>query len=228
MSSIKRLARIAGLLYLVNAVTSGFAFGYILGKVYVPGDAAATAANVGANAGLVRFGVVLDLFQATEWIFLALALYVLLRNVQEDVARVLVLLVAVGSAITCLNDVFQFEAARLAGSAGSSATVLMLLDMHHYGFLVAQIFFGLWLVPFGYLAFKSAMFPRALGVGLIVGGACYLVGLLAVFLVPDAGEKVNTFVTIPSAIAEISMMLYLLVVGVRTPNPKKERVLAAA
>jgi len=88
--------------------------------------------------------------------------------------------------------------------------------MHHYGFLIAQIFFGLWLVPLGYLAYKSAMFPRALGVLLIVGGACYLLGLLAVFLVPDVGEAINGFVTIPSAIAEISMVLYLLIKGVRS------------
>ncbi|MFI5281779.1 MAG: DUF4386 domain-containing protein [Candidatus Dormibacterales bacterium] len=62
MSSAKRLARIAGVLYLINAVFSFFAFGYVLGKVYVVGDAAKTAANVVANAGLVRAGVVADLF----------------------------------------------------------------------------------------------------------------------------------------------------------------------
>jgi hypothetical protein len=135
-----------------------------------------------------------------------------------------VILVAVGAGITCLNDVFQFEAVRVAtdasfvslGAASSSALVLLLLDMHHYGFLIAQIFFGLWLVPLGYLVYTSGMFPRALGGALIVGGACYLVGLLAVFLVPDVGETINRFVTIPSAIAEISMVLYLLVKGVRS------------
>jgi hypothetical protein len=101
------------------------------------------------------------------------------------------------------------------------------LEIHHYGFLVAQIFFGLWLVPLGYLAYKSAMFPKVLGIMLIVGGACYLVGMLAVFLVPDSGEKINTFVTLPSAIAEISMLGYLLVKGVKTPRPAV-RITAAA
>jgi len=218
VSSTRRLALIAGLLYLLNAVTSGFAFGYVLGKVYVPGNSSATAANVLANAGLVRFGVVLDLFQATEWIFLAMALYLLLRAVHENAARAMVVLVAVGSAITCLNDAFQLEAVRLAGTVGSSALVLMLLDLHHFGFLVAQIFFGLWLVPLGFLAYRSAMFPKVLGIGLMIGAAGYLIGLLAVFLVPDGSEKINTIVTIPSAIAEISMVLYLLVLGVRSPR----------
>ena len=237
MTSTKRLARIAGVLYLINAIFSGFAFAYVLGKVFVAGDAAKTAANVAANPGLVRVGVVADLFQGTEWLFLALTLYILLKHVHQSAARAMVVLVAVGAAIVCLNDVFQFESVRVAtdgsyaaalGAAGSSALVLLLLEIHHYGFLAAQIFFGLWLVPFGYLAYKSAMFPKALGVALIVGGACYLGGVLAVFLVPDSGEKINTFVTIPSAIAELSMVLYLLVIGVKTPQPAGQRVLAAS
>ena len=228
MSSPKRLARLAGFLYLLNAIASGFAFAYVLGKVFVSGNAAATAANVVANPGLVRAGAVADLFNGTEWVILAMALYLLLRQVHKNAATAMVVLVSVGAAIVCLNEVFQFAAVRAAtdpsyatalGAAGSNALVLLLLDVHHYGFLIAQIFFGLWLVPFGYLAYKSAMFPKVLGVALIVGGACYLVGLLAVFLVPDSGEKINVFITIPSAIAETSMMLYLLVKGVKTPKP---------
>jgi len=238
MSSPKRLARLAGVLYLLNGIFSGFAFGYVLTKVYVPGHAATTAGNVVANSGLVRIGVVADLFQGTEWLFLAMTLYVLLKHVHQSAARAMVALVAVGAAIVCLNDVFQFESVRIAadpsytaalGAAGSSALVQLLLEIHHYGFLVAQIFFGLWLVPLGYLAYGSAMFPKALGVLLIIGGACYIVGLLAVFLVPDfdLGEKINTFITLPSAIAEISMVVYLLVKGVKTPK-RVERILAAA
>jgi Domain of unknown function (DUF4386) len=236
MPSPKRLARIAGVLYLLNGITAGFSFGYVLSKVYVPGNAATTAANVLANPGLVRLGGIFDLFQATEWAFLAMTLYLLLRHVHQNAASAMVVLVAIGSAVTCLNDVFQFESVRVAtdasytatlGAAGSSAMVLLLLDLHHYGFLIAQIFFGLWLVPLGYLAYRSAMFPKALGVGLMVAGACYLVGMLAVFLVPDFGERINTIVTIPCTIAEVSMLLYLLVVGVKTPKPVT-RTLAAA
>ena len=89
--------------------------------------------------------------------------------------------------------------------------------MHHYGFLIAQIFFGLWLVPLGYLAYKSGMFPKVLGVVLIVGGVCYLVDMLALFLVPDFGEKISSFLAIPPTIAEIWMLGYLLVKGVKIP-----------
>jgi uncharacterized protein DUF4386 len=225
MTTPTRLARIAGFLYLLNGVTAGVAFGYVLTKVYVPGNAAITAGNVLANAGLVRMGVLLDLFQATEWAFLAMTLYLLLKHVNKSAATAMVVLVAIGSAVTCLNDVFQIESVRVAtdpsylasfGAVGSNALVLLLLDIHHYGFLIAQIFFGLWLMPLGYLAYKSAMFPKALGITLIVGGACYLVGMVAIFLVPDVGEQINGFVTIPSAIAELWMVGYLLVKGVRS------------
>ncbi len=225
MNSDKKTAKIAGVLYLLNGIFSGFAFAYVIGKVYVAGNAAATAANVVAYSGLVRIGVAADLFQATIWVFLAMTLYLLLKHVNKSAASTMVVLVAVGAAIVCLNDVFEFESLRIAtdnayaaafGNAGSNALVLLLLDIHHYGFLIAQIFFGLWLVPLGYLAYKSGMVPKALGVALIAGGACYLVGMLAVFLIPDLGEKINTFITIPSAIAEIWMLGYLLVIGVRT------------
>ena len=95
--------------------------------------------------------------------------------------------------------------------------------------LAAQVFFGLWLVPIGYLAYKSrGLFPKWLGVLLVLGGVCYVVDLLAAFLVPDFGQRIHTFIVIPSGIAEISMVLYLLVVGVKTTRPKEQRILAAA
>ena len=229
MNSPKRLARIAGVLYLLVGIFGGFAEGFVYPKVYVVGDAATTAGNVVANSALVRMGVVADLFNATVWIFLGLTLYLLLKHVNKSVARAMVVLVAIGASIVCLNVVFEFEGLRAAtgavnlaafGTAGSHALVLLLLDTQHYGIFIAQIFFGLWLVPLGYLAYKSAgWFPKWLGVLLIVGGACYLVDLLAQFLVPDFGQIIHAFIWIPSAIAEISMVLYLLVIGVRTQKP---------
>lgn len=226
MSSPKRLARIAGLLYLLVGIFGGFAYAYVLGTVYVPGDAAATAANVLANAGLVRIGVVANLFQATVFVFLALTLYRLLKHAHAHVAGTMVVLVAIASAIMCLNDVFQFVAVLVAagssyqaafGAAGAQALVLLLLDLHHYGFLIAQIFFGLWLIPLGYLANRSGMFPRALAAVLALAGVSYLVDLLVRFLLPDLGAQITGFLAIPPTVAEIWMLGYLLVKGVKTP-----------
>jgi hypothetical protein len=236
MNSPKRLARIAGVLYLLVGIFGGFAEGFVDPRMYVAGNAAATAGNVVANSGLVRMGVVAHLLDGTCFVFLAMTLYILLLHVKKSVARAMLILVALATGIICLNAVFQFEGLRVAtdssyaaalGSVGSNALVLLLLDTQHYGTLIAQVFFGLWLVPLGYLAYKSAgLFPKWLGVVLIVGGVCYLVDLLAAFLVPDFGQMIHGFVVIPSAIAEISMVVYLLVIGVRTQKPG-ERILAA-
>ena len=225
MTSPKRLARIAGVLYLLVGIFGGFAEGFVEPKMYVAGNAAATAGNVVANAGLVRLGVVSDLLDQTFFVFLVLALYVLLRHVNQNVARAMLVLVAIAATITCLNTVFEFEGLRVATGAvnlgaASNAQVLLLLDTQHYGIFIAQIFFGLWLVPLGYLAYRSrGMFPKWLGILLIVGGVCYLVDLLALFLVPDFDKVIHGFITIPSAIAEITMVLYLLILGVMATKP---------
>ena len=225
LSSPKRRARIAGVLYLLVGIFGGFAEGFVDPKMYVSGNAAATAGNAAANSGLVRLGVLAHLLDGTFFVFLAMTLYVLLQHVHKSMARAMLVLVALATGIICLNAVFQFEGLRVAtdssyaaafGAAGANALVLLLLDIQHYGTLIAQVFFGLWLVPIGYLAYKSAgWFPKWLGVVLIVGAVCYLVDLLVAFLVPDLGQMVHTFATIPSAIAEIVMVLYLLVIGVK-------------
>jgi Domain of unknown function (DUF4386) len=227
MNVQKRLARIGGVLYLLIAILGGFAEGYMEPKMYVAGDAVATALNVVTNSGLVRMGVVADLLNGTVFIFLAMALYILLKQVQRSVARAMLILVALATSIMCLVAVFEFEGLRVAtdstyaaamGTAGSNALVLLLLDMQHYGLLVAQIVFGLWLAPLGYLVYKSGLFPKALGVALVVACVCYLVDLFAAFLVPGFGAAIHGFITIPSAIAELWMAGYLLLIGVKMAN----------
>jgi len=235
MSSPKRLARIAGFLYLLVAIFGGFAEGFVEPKMYVAGNAAATVGNIVANTGLVRAGVVSDLADQAIFLFVAVTLYVLLKDVHRSVAFAMVVMVAIAAGIGSLNAIFEFEGLRVAtessyaaalGAAGSSALVMTLLDMQHYGLLAAQIFFGLWLAPLGYLAYKSGWFPKALGVLLIVATVCYLLDALAAFLVPDLARNIHGFIVIPSAIAELSMVGYLIVVGVKTPKPA-ERILAA-
>src|SRR5947209_18348027 len=137
MNSPKRVARIAGVLYLFVGIFGGFAEGFVEPKMYVAGDAATTAGNVVANTGLVRLGVVSDLLDQTFFVFLALTLYVLLKHVDKSVARGMIVLVALAAGISCLNTAFLFEALRVAtgavdlsalGTAGSNAMVLLLLD----------------------------------------------------------------------------------------------------
>jgi hypothetical protein len=224
ITSPKRIARIAGVLYLLVGIFGGFAQGYVYPKVFVAGDAADTLRNLLANLELVRIGVVSDLFQATVWVSLAMTLYVLLKHVNRSAASAMVVFAAIGAGITMLNAVFEYEGMRIAsgavnlaavGDANSGALAVLMIDAQHYGLLIASIFMGLWLVPLGYLAYKSGWFPKALGVVLIVGGACYIVDMLAAFLTPDLGRAIHGYDTILPAVAEISMLVYLLVVGVK-------------
>ena len=141
MNSPKRLARIAGVLYLLVAIFAAFPYSVFNG-LYIAGDAATTAANVVAKAGVVRMAVVSDLVMVTAWVFLALTLYRLLKHVHPSAASAMVVLVAIGAGIVCLNTVFEFEGMRVAtdssyaaalGTGGANALVLMLLDTQRYG-----------------------------------------------------------------------------------------------
>jgi hypothetical protein len=237
MTPLKRLARIAGFFYLIVGILGGFAEGFVEPKMYVAGNAAASAGNVVANAGLLRLGVVADLLDGTFFVFTALALYMLLKDVHKSAARAMLVFVLLAAAITCMSAVFEFEGLRVAtggvnavslGTGGSNAVVLLLLDAQHYGLLTAQIFFGLWLAPLGYLAYKSGWFPKALGVLLVAASGCYLVDMLAAFLAPGFDQKIHALIVIPCAVAEIWMVCYLLIVGVRSARPAARVVSADA
>ena len=232
VTSPKRLARIAGLLYLAVGILGGFAFAAVYSAMYVAGDAAATASNLVANAGLVKIGVAADLIQVTVWVFLALTLYVLLRHVSGYAARAMVVLVAIGASISFLNILFEFQGMRVAtdptytatvGAAGSTALAMLMLDLQHYGYAIAGIFFGLWLVPLGYLTFKSGMFPKVLGIVLVVGGIGYLFDTLAAFVAPELTPIIHPVAALLGIVAEVSLLAYLLVKGVRSPRRRMSR-----
>lgn len=221
----RRLARTAGVLYLAVAVLGGWAHGYVRAAVYVPGNATTTAQNVVDQASLVRYGFVADLAQATLMLLVVLALYRLLQHVNRDHARAMVVSVVVSVAITCLNLVTQLGAVLVAnepayasafGPGGRDALVLLLLDLQHNGYLIAQIFFGLWLFPLGLLVYRSGLFPRLIGSALMIGAAAYVIDVPLQFLAPGIADAVSPIVLVPIVIvAEVSMLAYLLIRGVR-------------
>jgi hypothetical protein len=236
VNSPRRVAGLAGLLYLLLGVLAGFAEGFVQPKVYVEGDSAVTTENVVANSGLVRIGVVADLLSAVAFIFLALTLYVLLKHVSTSAARAMLVLVAIAVGITCLSAVFEFQGLRVAtgsvdmgslGQAGSDSMVLLLLDTQHNGLLIAEIFMGLWMVPLGYLTYKSGWFPKPLGILLVVGGACYVVDMLAAYLATDLSKAIDSFITLPAAAAEVWMVVYLLLIGAGVKAIEQEHVPSA-
>jgi hypothetical protein len=219
MERQKRLARIAGSVYLCVAVLGGFAELVVRDRIVELGHPLATAENIRDSATLFRAGFVADLAQATLFLLTAMVLYLLLRGVNELVARAMVVIVAVSVAIICLNLLNQLVALQLATEralgAGSDALVGLFAGMHHDGYLIAQIFFGLWLLPLGYLVVKSGWFPTWIGVLLIAGCFGYLVDTFATFLAPGVADTIEGFVVAPAAIGELSFVAYLLIKGVR-------------
>lgn len=225
-TSPKRLARIAGLFYVGLAVFSGLAELYVRDSVKVTGDAAATAANIAENATLFRSGFVSDLVGITCYLLVGMALYMLLKHVNGNVASAMVVFVVLAVAVLSLNMLNHFAAlmvttegpytAALGGEPGALA--LFFLDLHGHGYSVAQIFFGLWLLPLGYLAYRSGYFPRSLGILLMIAAGTHLVEMLTHFLFPDLGQAVILLVRLPAIVAEFWMIGYLLVKGVRLPE----------
>ena len=222
MSSPKQLARIAGVFYLLVGIFGGFAEGFVDPKLHVAGNAAATAGNVAANAELVRMGVVAHLVDGVFFALTAMALYLLLNHVHKNAARSMVIFVVIAVGMICLNAVFLFEGMQVAtdpsyvtafGVAGSSALVMILLDIQHYGTLAAQVFFGLWLAPLGYLAYRSGLFPKALGVVLVLATISYLADSLTAFLLPNLELQIKPFLIVAPLVGEIWMVVYLLVEG---------------
>ena len=223
-----RLARTAGLLYLVMAVFGAFAQ-VIRVRVYAPGDPATTAANLVANASLVRLSFVADLLQNLVWLCLALVLHRLLAHAGRYLARAMVMFIVVSVAIACLNMVHQLAALLVAttpayatafGPVGSEGVALLLMDLHHYGYLVAQLSW-FWLFALGLLGYRSGLFPRPLAIVVMLSTVWYLTDALLQFLAPSLAQASALVFVGPETLSEVSLLLYLLIKGVRTSAPTR-------
>jgi hypothetical protein len=231
MTKESKLARLAGLFYLIVAVTGGFSELFVRENIIEAGDAATTAENISASPALFRVAFASDLVNITFFVLAALVLYALLKNVDHNVAVGMVVFNAVAAAIMSANMINHFAALQVAtgssvASPASDGLVQLFLDMHSNGYAIAQIFFGLWLLPLGYLAYKSGFFPKALGVMLMIGSASYLIELVAGFLFPGMGENALLLIAAPAALAEVSFLLWLLVKGAK-PNPRSTELVPA-
>lgn len=223
--SPQKNARIAGLLYLVNIITGIFALIYVPGKLIVWSDAAKTFKNITESEALFRMDILVYLVCYIFFLLLPLALYKLLKPVNKNHAILMVILALVQIPMAFVNILNYFAVLTLIGKAGYlhtfdlahlQAQVMLNLRFYSQGNQVASIFWGLWLLPFGYLVYKSGFLPKILGVFLILGGLSYLIDFTCDFLFTAYGKMtISSFVTIPASIGEIGTCLWLLIAGVK-------------
>ena len=213
-----RTARLAGLLYLVVAVCGGFAELLARARVRASDDVAEALRE---NAGLMKAAFAADLVAFTAFLLVGIALYALFREVHRTAAITMLTMNAVAVAIQGLNMV-NHAGAMLAAERGSDDVAVLFLDLHGVGYLIAQIFFGGWLIPLGYLVVRSGAVPRPFGYALVVGGVGYLLGLVVELVAPGA-DGAALALGMLGGVSEIAFLLWLLVTGVSAPV--RERVL---
>ena len=224
INSIKKTARLAGLLYLIWVLTGFYGVFYIPSQTIVPGDAAATANKILANEFLFRTGIINDIISTTIWVFIALVLYRLFKGVNERQAKLLVVLV-----IIQIPAVFFMEALNIASLMILKGEVLktfeisqrqdlamLFFKINDYGSFVLETFWGLWLLPFGLLVYKSKFIPKIFGVFLILNGIAYIIPSFTTLLLPGYDSIVRQFAIPFWVLGEISIMLWLLIKGVKS------------
>lgn len=226
MSTLKATAQRAGLLYLIFAIL-GVIGEFVLPRALVPGDAAATAANVMDNELIYRLGVLNGLLTLVLFIYLAECLYNLFKSTDHRSLIRMVLLVSVGIAVAIANVVTSGAPLILLGGADYftsfsksqlDALVMTFVRLHGFGGTVAMAFWGLWLFPFGMLVIRSGFIPRIYGYLLIVAGVAYAVTSVAFILLPDYRQLVSN-IMMPLYFGELPIIFWLLIKGVRDPAP---------
>jgi hypothetical protein len=200
-----------------------FALGYVPGKLIVDGNATATANNIAAHETLLRLGIAGELIGQAGFIFVALALYDLLKGINRRHASLMVTLIVVSIPIAFLNELNSFAALVLVRGPDflsifekpqRDALAMLFLKLHGQGFVVAEIFWGLWLFPLGLLVYRSRFLPRFLGVWLALAGFAWVILSLTGILLPQYQDKVNTY-SQPAFFGEIAFMLWLVIKGAR-------------
>ena len=219
-------ARAAGAFYLITIVAGVFAEVFVRGALAVRDDAAATAANILAHEPLYRFGLAADLVMLACYTAVTLLFYDLFRPAGRSLSLLAAFFSLVGIAVLAANSlnhlaplVFLGGARYLSAfeTAQLQALALMSLRMHASGYTVSGVFFGTYCLLIGYLVFRSGFLPRILGVLMAVGGLSYLTTSFMVFLSPALAARLPD-VTVLGGIAELSLTLWLIAMGVNAPK----------
>lgn len=229
--SHKKTARWAGFLYFIWVLTGIYGIFYVPSQTIVQGDAVATANKILANEFVFRTGIMNDIISSTIWVFIALVLYRLFKKVNEHHAKLMVAFVLVQ-----VPAIFFVEACNIASLmiikgeilktlqlSERQNLVMLFLKINDYTNIILEMFWGIWLLPFGMLVYKSCFIPRILGILLIINGIAYIIPCTTAILFPEYTTMVTRFSMAFWVLGEISITLWLLIKGVK--NSYKEATL---
>ena len=234
--SPRRDARIAGIWYAVVAVLSALGMLYADARLYVPGDAAATASRILAEQWLYRLGIASTLAGQVCQVFVGLAFYRLFKRVDRALARTLLALVVAMVPVAFLNMLNKFAPLILLGDSAYmkafepgqlNALAMLFIELQRYGTFITEVFWGLWLLPLGLLVYKSGFLPRVFGVLLFINCAAYVADFLLAIIWPGVRASVAPIVNALSAVGEIPLLLWLLIRGARN-TPRNAAAIRAA
>jgi len=221
----KTEARITGLWYLGLAISGMLGFLVVRNQLFVHDDAGATFTNLTEHEGLARLGIALDLTIVVTQALAALWFYRLFRSVHSFAAASLTCFGLINAVAVLIATAFTVTALDSALDAGTTpagdqaATAQLLFNLNDATWGVASLFFGLWLIPMGYLVLRSGSMPRLLGYVLEIGGVTYVLSAYVTYLWLDApGVILGGLTTLPT-IGEFWIVGYLLVIGVRPTRP---------
>ena len=223
--SRKKIARIAGFLYLGVVITGIFTLMYVPKKLIVPDNSILTYQNIISFQQLFKFGIIGGLLCYTFFLFLPIVLYKLLNPVNEYFAKIMVLLASLSVPIFFLNVQNEFTILSLINDTNNQfgfsteqlqSQVMLNLAQYNNGMRIVHIFSGLWLFPFGYLVFKSGFLPKILGVLLMLGSFGYLLNFAGHTLIPNYSKiGISSYISLPASIGEIGTCIWLLIIGVK-------------
>ena len=236
MHPLKKAARIAGAIYASMVVTGPFSLIYVPSKLIVRGDATATASNILAHETMFRLAILADLVGQVIFICLAIALYRLLSSVNKTWAWLMVAFVLVSSAVGFLNTLNNVAALTLFHGVDFLAVFdkpqrdalgMLFIRLHSQGILIDEMFWGLWLFPFGLLVFRSGFLPRFIGVWLMINCFGYVaLSITALFFPEYYGAAFNW--SQPVLFGELAIMLWLLIRGAKVPTAPSSALQSAA
>jgi hypothetical protein len=226
LNSLKKQSRIAALLYFLNCLPAPFALLYVPNTLIVRGDAAATASNIRDSEALLRLGMAVELLSATIAIFAILAFYHLFKAVSQKHAMAMMILFLLSIPISYLNVLNDLAALTLAnGPAFLSAVDRPQLDalsyfflrLHNQGVILAQIFWGLWLFPFGIAVMRSGFIPRFVGIAAMMAGCGYVISSSVSLFLPPSAQGIGQLAMI-LGLGELTFF-WLLIWGAKEPPP---------